>query len=219
MQNILTLPLCQGSYSESKNHEKINNSVKHGTIELISHDNYESTMPSLEEISVAKAKEYLKKMILSQKEAAQIFSNLEQLRQAVKISNDRQVAKLPDNLTELPKFHEAKTESLELPESTKETFARIVIRVREEFVEEQIERANFYNIPYETYGDNYYQLMQDIDQYEYLVEKAKDYCVDWDTSEYEPLALEQELEEAEHNAYMADQELRAYFSLTRGVEV
>jgi hypothetical protein len=219
MQNILTLPLCQGSYSESKNHEKINDLINHGRIELISHDNYESTMPSLEEISVAKAKEYLKKMILSQKEAAQIFSNLEQLRQAVKISNDRQVAKLPDNLTELPKFHEAKTESLELPESTKETFARIVIRVREEFVEEQIERANFYNIPYETYGDNYYQLMQDIDQYEYLLKKAKDYCVDWDTSEYDPVALEQAIDEAEYNAYMHDQSLRSYFSSTRGLEV
>jgi hypothetical protein len=219
MQNILTPPLCQGAFSKSKNHEKINDLINHGRIELISHDNYESTMPSLEEISIAKAKKVLRKMLLPTKEAVQVFSNLEQLRQAVKISNERQIAKLPDNLTELPKFHEAKTESLELPESTKETFARIVIRVREEFVEEQIERANFYNIPYETYGDNYYQLMQDIDQYEYLLEKAKDYCVDWDTSEYEPLALEQELEEAEHNAYMADQELRAYFSLTRGVEV
>ena len=219
MQNILTPPLCQGAFSKSKNHEKINDLINHGRIELISHDNYESTMPSLEEISIAKAKKVLRKMLLPTKEAVQVFSNLEQLRQAVKISNERQVAKLPDNLTEIPKFHEAKTESLEIPESAKETFARIVIRVREEFVEEQIERANFYNIPYETYGDNYYQLMQDIDQYEYLVEKAKDYCVDWDTSEYEPLALEQELEEAEHNAYMADQELRAYFSLTRGVEV
>ena len=127
MQNILTLPLCQGSYSESKNHEKINNSVKHGTIELISHDNYESTMPSLEEISVIKAKKALRKMLLSSKEAVQVFSNLEQLRQAVKISNERQVAKLPDNITETPKFHEDKTESLELPESAKETFARIKI--------------------------------------------------------------------------------------------
>ena len=70
MKNILTVPLCQGASSKSKNHEKINNSVKHGTIDLISHDNYKSTMPSLEEISVAKAKEYLKKMLLPQKEAA-----------------------------------------------------------------------------------------------------------------------------------------------------
>ena len=76
-----------------------------------------------------------------------------------------------------------------------------------------------YNIPYENYGDNYYGLMVDIDKYEFLLEKAKDYCVDWDTSEYDPIALEQEIEEAEHNAYIADQELRSYFSLTRGVEV
>lgn len=219
MQNILTLPLCQGSYSESKNHEKINNSVKHGIIDLISHDNCESTMPSLEEISVAKAKKLLQKMLLPTKEAAQVFSNLEQLRQAVKISNERQATKLPSNITETPKFHEAKTESLELSDSAKETFARIGVSVREAFIEEQIERASLYNIPYENYGDNYYQLMVDIDKYEYLLEKAKDYCVDWDISEYDPLALEQTIEEAEHNAYLQDQELRSYFSLTRGVEV
>jgi len=219
MQNISTLPLRQESFLESRNHDKINNSISYGTIKLISHDNYKSTMPSLEEISIAKAKEYLKKMLLPQKEAAQVFSNLEQLRQAVKISNERQVAKLPDNLTELPKFHEAKTESIELPESVKETFARIITRAKEAFIEEQIERANFYNIPYETYGDNYYQLMVDIDKYEYFLEKAKDYCIDWDISEYDPVALEQAIDEAEYNAYMYDQSLRSYFSSTRGVEV
>jgi hypothetical protein len=86
-------------------------------------------------------------------------------------------------------------------------------------MEEQIERANLYNIPYKNYSDNYYQLMVDIDKYEYLLAKANDYCVDWDMSEYDPLALEQAIEEAEHNAYTADRELRSYFSLTRGVEV
>jgi len=215
MQNILTLPLCQ----DGKNHGKINNSVKHGTIELISHDHYESTMPTLEEISVAKAKEYLKKMLLSPKEAAQIFSNLEQLRQAVKISNESQAVKLPANIKEVPKFHEAKDEPVELSASSRDTFARIGERAREAFIEEQIERANFYNISYELYGDNYYQLMCDIDKYEYLLEKAKDYCVDWDTSEYDPIALEQAIDEAEYNAYMHDQSLRSYFSSTRGVEV
>ena len=219
MQDISTLPLRQESFLESKNHKKINNSVSHGTIELISYKLLDSTMPSLEEISVAKAKKLLQKMLLPQKEAAQVFTNLEQLRKAVKISNERQATKLSVNITEIPKFHEAKTESLELPESAKETFARIGIRVREAFVEEQIKRASLYNIPYENYGDNYYQLMVDIDKYEYLLERAKDYCVDWDISEYEPLALEQTIEEAEHNAYLQDQELRSYFSLTRGVEV
>lgn len=219
MQNILTLPLCQGSYSESKNHEKINNLVKHGRIELITHDNCESTMPSLEEISVVKAKKALSKMLLSSKEAVQVFSNLEQLRQAVKISNERQATKLPANIAETPKFHESKSEPLELPDSAKETFARISLRAREAFIEEQIERANFYNIPYKGYGDDYYRLMIDIDHYEHLLEKAKDYCVEWDISEYDPVALEQAIEEAEYNAYTADQELRSYFSLTRGVEV
>ena len=221
MQNISTLPLRQESFLESKKHDKINNSVSHGTIELISHDNCESTMPSLEEISVAKAKEYLRKMLLSTKEAVQVFSNLEQLRQAVKISNERNMLaeQLPANITETPKFYEAKSESLEVPASAKETFARIGERAREAFIEEQIDRANLYNIPYKIYGDNYYQLMVDIDKYEYLLEKANDYCVDWDTSEYDPVLLEQELEEAEHNAYAANQALRSYFSLTRGLEV
>jgi hypothetical protein len=216
MKNISTLPLCQGG----KNHDKINNCISHGTIELISHDNCESTMPSLEEISVAKAKEYLKKMLLPQKEATQVFSNLEQARISVEIFNNRKSREqLPANITETPKFNEAKTESLELSDSAKETFARIGIRVREAFIEEQIERASLYNIPYKIYGDDYYRLMLDIDKYEYLLEKANDYCVDWDTSEYDPVALEQAIEEAEYNAYTADQELRSYFSLTRGVEV
>lgn len=39
--------------------------------------------------------------------------------------------------------------------------------------------ANLYNIPYENYGDDYYSLMQDIDKYEHLLEKAKKYCVEW----------------------------------------
>jgi hypothetical protein len=76
MQDILNLPLCQGTSLKSKNHEKINDLINHGTIKLGSHDNYESTMPSLEEISVIKAKKALRKMLLSSKEAVQVFSNL-----------------------------------------------------------------------------------------------------------------------------------------------
>ena len=219
MQNILRLSLCQGRNSYEENHENINNRISYGIIDK-SHNNCESTMPSLEEISVTKAKEALKKMLLPTKEATQIFSNLEQLREAIKISNERKsYEQLPANITETPKFHEAKSESTELSTSARDTFARIGERAREAFIEEQIERASLYNIPYETYGDNYYGLMQDIDKYEYLIGQAKDYCVDWDISEYDLVALEQAIEEAEHNAYIQDQELRFYFSLTRGVEV
>ncbi|BBB57737.1 hypothetical protein MPCS_01748 (plasmid) [Candidatus Megaera polyxenophila] len=204
-------------------HNSNNSALSKDTIFRASnHTNINSTfisLSNLEELSVAKAIETLKKMLLPIKEAVQVFSNLEQARLAVKIYNERQASKLPANIVETFKFHEAKTESLELSDSAKETFARIGVRVREAFIEEQVERANLYNIPYKNYGDDYYWLMVDIDKYEYLLEKAKDYCVDWDTSEYDPVALEQAIDEAEYNAYMHDQELRSYFSLTRGVEV
>ncbi|WPY00109.1 hypothetical protein Megpolyxen_02027 (plasmid) [Candidatus Megaera polyxenophila] len=219
MQNILRLPLCQGAFSKSKNYKKANNQVNHGRIELRSHEISEQNIQGLEELSIAKAKEALTKNLLTPREVMQVFSNLEAAREANEIFKQRSAQALPSNITETPKFYEAKTESLELSDSAKETFARIGVRVREAFIEEQIERANFYNIPYKIYGDNYYQLMVDIDKYEYLLAKAKDYCVDWDISEYDLVALEQAIEEAEHNAYTADQELRSYFSLTRGVEV
>ena len=219
MQNILRLPLCQGTFSKSKNHKKTNNPVNHGRIELISHELSEENIESLEEISIAKAKEALTKNLLKPREVMQVFSNLEAAREANEIFKQRSTQALPTNIAETLKFHESKTESLELSDSAKETFARIGLRAREAFIEEQIERASLYNIPYENYGDNYNQLMVDIDKYEYLLEKANDYCVDWDTSEYDPLALEQAIEEAEHNAYLQDQELRSYFSTTRGVEV
>ena len=219
MQNISTLPLCQGGISSEKNRKNINNLASYGIIDE-SHQLLESTMLSLEDISVEKAKEALKKGLFGTKEAVQVFSNLEQLRKAVKIFNERQrKEQLPANITEAPKFHEVKSEPVKLSDSARETFARIGARAREAFIEEQIERATIYNIPYESYGDNYYQLMIDIDKYEYLLERAKDYCIDWDASEYDMLALEQEIEEAEHNAYMHDQELRSYYSQSRGVEV
>lgn len=175
-----------------------------------------SSALTLEEVSVAKAKE-----------ALQILKNLEAKKEAIRIFEERKqseenlkkiINQLPENIIETPKFHEAKSESLELSDSARDTFARIGIRAREAFIEDQIERAMAYNIPYESYGDNYYGLMQDIDKYEYLLEKAKDYCVDWDISEYDPLALEQAIEEAEHLAYLQDQEVRFYYSVTRGVE-
>jgi hypothetical protein len=219
MQNISTLPLCQGAFSKLKNYKKANNPVNHGRIELRSHELSEENIQALEEISVTKAKEALTKNLLTPREAIQVFSNLKAAREANEIFKQRSAQSLPANIAETPKFHEAKTEDLELSDSVKETFARIGVRVREAFIEEQIERASLYNIPYENYSDNYYQLMVDIDKYEYLLERAKDYCVDWDISEYDPLALEQLIEEAEHNAYLYDQELRSYYSQSRGVEV
>jgi hypothetical protein len=217
MENISTLPLRQ---AQIENHEKINFSLNHDTI--ISNET-----KSLEAMSVVKAKKALLSKVILPKDALQILTNLESKKEAIKIFEERKKSKkalekileqLPTNITETPKFHEAKSESVELSDSAKETFTRIGARAREAFIEDQIERAMAYNIPYKSYGDDYYQLMQDIDKYEFLLEKAKEYCVDWDISEYDPLALEQEIEEAEHLAYLQDQEVRFYYSITRGVE-
>jgi len=79
MQNISTLPLCQGGNSSEKNRKNINNLASYGIIDK-SHQLLESTMLSLEDISVEMAKEALKKGLFGTKEAVQVFSNLEQLR-------------------------------------------------------------------------------------------------------------------------------------------
>lgn len=216
MQNISTLHLRQ---AQIENHEKINFSLNHDTIV--------SKTQKLEAMSVAKAKEALFTKDISSKEVYQILKNLENKKEAIRIFEERKqseenlkkiIDQLPENITETPKFHETKSESVELSDSARETFARIGVRAREAFIEDQIERAMIYNIPYESYGDDYYRLMQDIDQYEFLLEKAKEYCVDWDTSEYDPLALEQEIEEAEHLAYLQNQEINYYYAITRGIE-
>lgn len=223
MQNISTLPLCQGG----KNHDKITNQNSYGIIDK-RYQLSESTMPTLEDTCVAKAREALRQMLISPKEALQVLKNLESKKEAIRIFEERNQSKenlekiidqLPSNITDKPKFHEVRSEPVELSASAKETFARIGERAREAFIEEQIERAMFYNIPYKSYGENYYQLMVDIDKYEYLLEKANDYCIDWDSSEYDLVALERAIEEAEHNAYIHDQSLRSYYLQSRGVEV
>jgi hypothetical protein len=205
MQNISNLPLRQ---AKIENHEKINFSLNHDTIV--------SDTKSLEAMSVDKAKEALLSKVISPKESMQLLSNMETLKEALLIQLER--SSLPENITTKPVFSKKESSHVELSDSACETFARIGVRAREAFIEDQIERAIAYNIPYENYKDDYYRLMQDIDQYEFLLEKAKEYCVDWDISEYDPLALEQEIEEAEHLAYLQNQEINYYYAITRGVE-
>lgn len=135
-----------------------------------------------------------KKVILPN-EAMQLLSNLEALKEAGKLYFQRNSKKaLPDHISETPKFHEAKTESVELTDSAKETFARIGFRAREAFIEEQIERADKYNIPYNSSNVDFLKLSYEIDQYEMLLEEAKDLGIYWEISDYDPVALEQEME-------------------------
>lgn len=192
-------------FFQAKNHTNINSILNNSS--------------ALKGNSVTKAKKALPANLLAPREAMQMLSNLEAAREAIKIFNERSNIKLPDNITEIPKFNENKAESVNLPECIKETFVRIGVKAREVFIEEQLERAMLYNIPYQTYGDNYYKLMTDIDHYEFLLEKAEELNINWDISKYDPIALEQAIEEAKDNSYLQDKGLRFYFSITRRVGV
>jgi len=158
-----------------------------------------SSTSNLEDISVAKAKQALSKKLVALKETIQLSD---------KPINTAQT----NNITETPSFHEAKAESVELSQSAKETFTRIGERARSKSLETQIEearahfkqtftkqqtkRARKYNIPFDASSVDYHQLSRKIDKYEFLLDEAKRWDIFWDTKIYDPVALEQELEDA-----------------------
>jgi hypothetical protein len=58
--------------------------------------------------------------------------------------------------------------------------------------------------------------MQGIDQYEFLLEKADELNINWDDSEYDPIALEQLIEEREEEARNERNQLHCdYYSSVR----
>jgi hypothetical protein len=138
--------------------------------------------------------------VIMPKEALQLLSNLEALKEAGKAYFQRNNKKaLPDHISEIPKFHEAKEDKIELSDSTKETFTRIGARARKAFIKEQMARANKYNIPYDCYNVNFLELSYKIDHYEMLLEEAKDLGIYWEISDYDVVALEQEIESYKEN--------------------
>ena len=123
-----------------------------------------------------------KKVILPL-EAMQLLSNLEALKEAGKLYFQRNSKKaLPDHISETPKFHEAKT------------MDRIGDRARKAFIKEKMARADKYNIPYNCYNVDFLELSYEIDRYEMLLEEARDLGIYWEISDYDIVALEQEIE-------------------------
>lgn len=54
-----------------------------------------------------------------------------------------------------------------------------------------IEKAEIYHIPHDSNNVNYRQLAYDIDDYELLLDQAGDKLLHWDTSTYDPVGLQQ----------------------------
>lgn len=184
------------------------NSVKfdeyNGHGRIINNNNYEATMPD---------------KVITPKDAMQGLANLEALKEALAIFFQKNSTKeLSNNIKTVPTFFEPQVERVELSDDTKATFARIGARARREFIEEQTARAYQYNIPYDVHNVNFFELKQKIDEYEELLKKAKDYCIDWDTLEYDPGHLRQEIEEQERRASYENDDLYSYFVQSRGLE-
>ena len=83
---------------------------------------------------------------------------------------------------------------------------------------ELLEKADEYNIPYTSGSINWLDLIDEIASYETLLEEANDYNIDWDTSEYDPVGLEQEIEYCVRQEIAAKKDLYSDFFATRGLE-
>ena len=198
-----------------KNHNKINFLSTYAKIDSSNNESF--NMNQQEAISVSKAKEVL--TIISPKESLQALANFETLKAALRLYFQRNnTEESSGNIATVPSFYEPQIDRVDLSQSAKETFTRIGKRVRKEFIEEQIARADKYNIPYNAYTVNFLELKQKIDEYEELLKEAKDYCIDWDKLEYDPVALCQEIEEQERRASYENDDLYSYFVQSRGLE-
>ncbi len=125
--------------------------------------------------------------------------------------------------------------SVELSQSAKETFARIGERARSKSLNEQIEearahfkqtftkeqtrRARKYNIPFDANSVDYHELSRKIDEYEFLLDEAKRWDISWDIKIYDPVALEQELEEARARYWGETRAVRSDYYSSRRVAV
>ena len=180
-------------FFKAKNHNKINFLSTYAKIDSSNNESF--NMNQQEAMSVSKAKDAL--TLYFQRNNTQESSG---------------------NIATVPSFYEPQIDRVDLSDSAKETFARIGKRVRKEFIEEQIARADQYNIPYNAYTVNFLELSYKIDEYEELLRKAKDYCLNWDIAEYDPVALHQEIEEQERKASYENDDLYSYFVQSRGLE-
>jgi hypothetical protein len=211
MNHTQILPFCK-----VKNHNKIKFPKNHAKIDPKNKKSF--NMNQQEAMSVARAKDALN--IISPAQSLQILKNFENLKDAFKLYFQKNnIEKSLDNIATIPTFFKPQADEIELSESTKNTINRIGARARKEFIEEQTARAFQYNIPFNIENVNFLELSYKIDEYERLLDQAQDYCINWDISEYDPVALRQEIEDQERISSYENNNLCNYFYSTRGLEV
>ena len=85
--------------------------------------------------------------------------------------------------------------------------------------QELLFKAEQYNMSVDRDNIDWLQLIDDIDQYETLLAEARDLGIIWDETEYDPIPLEQEIEEARHRIFTENSLMFSSFYASRGLEV
>lgn len=92
------------------------------------------------------------------------------------------------------------------------TFKNISQRVDVKFLssergKELLNKASYYKIPLNKDNLNLLHLIDEVADYELLLEEANNLGIDWDISEYDPMALQQEIEYYERQEREAQMDL------------
>lgn len=103
----------------------------------------------------------------------------------------------------------------------KEAFVRIAKRAHLNMLDSSDGQSILFdafkhNIPFNPITVNFIELRNEIEKYEELLYEAELHCIEWDTKEYDPAALEQEIEYAQRQAYEEKNQYLNYFYATRG---
>ena len=131
------------------------------------------------------------------------------------------------NISEVPTFY---TPTITLPEVTAEmraTLSRLSAEackraLLSDSIQEILIKADEYGIDYDSgiqYSGKFTELQDKVEQWEDLLAEGIDWCIHWDKSEYDPTALQQEIEEAQHTSYLENSEISSYFNAALGLGV
>lgn len=82
---------------------------------------------------------------------------------------------------------------------------------------EILSKAHKYKIPFEAQKIDWLDLIDEIEEYELLIERADELDVDWDYKHYDPIGLEQAIENCEREEYLGQQDLRRSYYANLGV--
>jgi hypothetical protein len=128
------------------------------------------------------------------------------------------------NISELPSFHKVEISLPEITDETRSALANIsdLVSSRDLYAKEVLSDADRLGIPYSNgiqHTDHWTKFVDEVYNYQTLLEEAHSHNIDWNLSEYDPQALATLIEEAENDVWKAEKSaMRDYYS-SLGAEV